>query len=260
MPTLNRLSPRPYAPVMTTLILSSNTTADSQHLWRAAIARGWNVERAHGPRLPAHLPPGPYLLYHDALFASTVAEQVGLRLLTPAPDWLSRLPGQYAQRWIESTTLAEASARDFPCFVKSPNDKTVPATVYSNAAELPSDMPDETPVLVAEPVRWLVEFRCFVRQRTIMTHSAYLRDGIFLGPEGFAASRDEHDMALEFANRLLADPDVLLPEAVVLDVGLIEQRGWAAVELNPATSSGIYGCDPDRVLSVLEAACVSPTA
>ena len=64
----------------------------------------------------------------------------------------------------------------------------------------------------------------------------------------------------EGVNRLLADPDVLLPEAVVLDVGLIEQRGWAAVELNPATSSGIYGCDPDRVLSMLEAACVSPTA
>jgi ATP-grasp domain, R2K clade family 2 len=242
---------------MTTLLLSSNTTADNQQLWRAAIARGWDVERVHGPRLPVHLPPGPYVLYHDGLFAPLAAQQVGLRLRTPAADWLSRLPGRYAQRWIESTTLGEAKTGEFPCFIKSPNDKTVPATVYSNALDLPSDMPDETQVLVAEPVRWLLEFRCFVRQRRIEALSGYLRDGVFLGPEGFAASREEHDAALEFANRLLGDPDVPFPEAVVLDVGLIEQRGWAAVELNPACSSGIYGCDADRVLTVLEAACVS---
>jgi hypothetical protein len=240
---------------MTTLFLSASTTADNQRLWRAAIARGWDVERVRGSRLSAHLPPGPYVVYHDGLFAPLVAQQLGLRLLFPPPDWLSRLPARYAQRWIESTTLGEARSREFPCFVKSPNDKTLTAAVYCTSLDLPSDVPEEMQVLVAEPVRWLIEFRCFVRQRKVVTLSPYLRDGIFLEPEGFAASPAEHEAALEFATRLLADPCVPVPDAVVLDVGLISERGWAAVELNPPSSSGIYGCDADAVLTVLQAGC-----
>jgi hypothetical protein len=242
---------------MTTLLLSSNTTSDNQRLWRAAIARGWNVERVRGPHLPAHLPAGPFVVYHDALFAPLVATQVGLRLATPPADWLPLLPRRYSQRWIEGMTLGDVRGREFPCFVKSPNDKTIEARVYMNSLELPTDMPDDAPVLAAEPVRWLIEFRCFVRERCVETLSPYLRDGIFLGPDEFLASVEEHQAAREFAAHLLADQSVQMPDAVVLDVGLIDQRGWAVVELNGVCSSGIYGCDADGVLTVLEAACVA---
>jgi ATP-grasp domain, R2K clade family 2 len=44
--------------------------------------------------------------------------------------------------------------------------------------------------------------------------------------------------------------------AVALDVGIIRGRGWAVVELNSAWGAGIYGCDPARVLEVLQAAAV----
>ena len=43
--------------------------------------------------------------------------------------------------------------------------------------------------------------------------------------------------------------------AFVVDVGLVEGRGWAVVEFNPAWCSGLLGADPAAVLGVLERAC-----
>ena len=54
-----------------------------------------------------------------------------------------------------------------------------------------------------------------------------------------------------FCEQLLADEQVKLPPAVVLDVGLIKGMGWAVVELNTAVMSDIYDCDPVEVLKVL---------
>jgi hypothetical protein len=39
-----------------------------------------------------------------------------------------------------------------------------------------------------------------------------------------------------------------------MDVGVIQHRGWAVVELNAAWGAGIYGCDPDEVLEVVRCA------
>jgi len=56
-------------------------------------------------------------------------------------------------------------------------------------------------------------------------------------------------------HRLLAERSVALPPAFVVDVGLVEGRGWAVVEFNPAWCSGLLGADPAAVLGVLERAC-----
>jgi hypothetical protein len=62
-----------------------------------------------------------------------------------------------------------------------------------------------------------------------------------------------------FARTLLADAQVAVPPAFVLDVGNIARRGWAVVEANSAWGAGIYGCDPAQVLRVLRRA-VLPSA
>nr|MBP6748287.1 ATP-grasp domain-containing protein [Xanthomonadaceae bacterium] len=41
----------------------------------------------------------------------------------------------------------------------------------------------------------------------------------------------------------------------VLDVGTLTDGRWACVEQNAAWGAGIYGCDPERVLAVVRAAC-----
>jgi hypothetical protein len=39
-----------------------------------------------------------------------------------------------------------------------------------------------------------------------------------------------------------------------MDVGLIEERGWAVVEFNPIWGSNLLGANPKRVLAALQRA------
>lgn len=241
---------------MPTLVLTSRTGADTQRLWRAAIDRGWNVDRHRGPMLPDSVGPPPYALDTEALDAPHLAQQLGVTLIEPPLDWLARAPANYTQRWVRLTTMGQARTATTPQFAKPPNDKSFEARVYPTGLDLPSDPPDDAPVLVADPVTWTVEFRCFVRDRRVVTLSPYLRGGILLEQSGFAAESLETENAVSFAERLLGDVNVELPNAIVMDVGHILDRGWAVIELNAATSSGIYGCDANAVLDVLQLATI----
>src|SRR5438132_7923079 len=122
---------------MPTLILTPRFTEDAQALWRAAGQLGWGVERLTSWRVPEELRsvPDP-VLYLEALFGPTLAEQLGVRLLEPAADWLPRLPEEFRKRRVSLTTLRAARALAEPAFVKPPNDKSFPARVYTGA-ELP---------------------------------------------------------------------------------------------------------------------------
>ena len=53
-----------------------------------------------------------------------------------------------------------------------------------------------------------------------------------------------------------ADPAAELPACLVALGGEIDGQGWAVVEFNECWASGIYACDPERVLDTLLRACV----
>ena len=239
---------------MATLFLTSRASADTQSLWRAAVGRGWDVVRIQGPRLPDHYGTPPYSVYTEEVFARSIAHQLQLTLIEPPIDWLVRLSGRYAQRHIRLGTVEQARSLTEPTFIKPPNDKSFPAKVYPTGPDLPSHLDDNDVVLMADPVEWEVEYRCFVIHRQILTLSPYLRNGILAEGDAFAADPDEVALMQEFARSVLEDRTVDFPDAVAFDVGRIKNRGWAVVELNAATSSGIYGCDPDAVLTVIAAA------
>ncbi len=187
--------------------------------------------------------------------APTLAEPLGLTMAEPPDDWLPTLPEEYRKRSVRLTTLGEARTNPNPRFVKPPNDKSFPASVC-RGPDLPAEFPDEMLVLSAEVVEWEVEFRCFVLDRQVRTFSVYLRDGVLQKEAGYESTDEEDDQMRAFVGRMLADPRVQLPRAVVLDIGVIRGRGWAAVELNSAWGAGIYGCDPVEVLEVLRHAAV----
>lgn len=241
---------------MPTLILTPRYTDDAQALWKAAASLGWQVERLSSWRVPPALQAlAEPVLYGEALFGPTLAGELDLELLNPAEDWLVRLPFAYRKRAIALTTLGQARQAAAPAFVKPPNDKSFPAAVYSGA-ELPPEYEDEMPVLVSEVVRWEKEFRCFILDRTLRTFSVYSRDGHLQRDAGFHSTPDEDAQVQEFIARLLADPAVDLPDATVVDVGIIAGLGWACVEQNAAWGAGIYGCDPAQVLAVLQRASI----
>jgi hypothetical protein len=238
--------------IMPTLIFTPRYTDDTQALWKAAAALGWTVERLASWRVPDHVRElEDPVLYSEALFGPSLAEQLGLDLLSPPEDWLVRLPMPYKLREIAITTLAQARQQLHAAFVKPPNDKSFPARVYAGA-DLPDTYPDAMAVLVSEVVTWEKEFRCFVLDRKLRTFSIYARHGELQREAEYVSSTEEDEQVESFLASLLADSRVDLPRATVIDVGLIRGKGWACVEQNAAWGSGIYGCDPAAVLEVLQ--------
>jgi hypothetical protein len=140
-----------------------------------------------------------------------------------------------------------------------PLNKAFDAGIYSDvhAIRAPKGIAPATPVLLAEPVEWLAEYRCFVLDRKVAATSPYLSFGRPVwrpfGEGGEQAQASPHVLA--FFERLFSQAGVSFPPALVMDVGLIEDRGWAVVEFNPAWCSGALGADPRRVLPVLRRAC-----
>ena len=243
-------------PAAPTLILTPRHTGDSQLLWRAALQRGWHVERLQTWRIPTHLRAVDQpVLYVEALFGPTLADELGVRLLEPPDDWLVRLPAEYRLRDIRLTTMAQARSSSASAFVKPPADKSFTARVYTGA-ELPDDLPGDMPVLVSEVVAWESEFRCFILDRELRTFSLYARNGELQDEQDYASTGDEAAGLTDFVSRLLADPRVELPRAIGVDVGVIAGRGWACVEANGAWGTGLYACDPGKALEVIRHATV----
>lgn len=244
---------------MPTLVLPPRYTDDSNLVRKAAIGAGWDVERLQGWRAPEWLRDADPVLYGEPLFAAVVADTLGLALLEAPFNWLTTIPHEWLRRDVRFMTLADAR-NESRAFMKPADDKCFVAQVYESGNELPDSgvLPDTTPVLVSEPVNWSMEFRCFVFENQLATLSPYLRDGeLCQANDGsWPATDDELKQATEFIGRVLADDRVDLPPAVVVDVGIIADAGWAVLESNAAWGSGIYGCDPARVLNVIRRACL----
>ena len=240
---------------MPTLVLSPRVTEDTEAVGAAARRAGWRVEQLDSWRAPARLKGEDVAVYGEALFAAVVAADLGLALLDAPPDWPANLPERYRRRRIWYTTLGDARGRPGPLFAKPVDDKCFKAGVYPSGGDLPggTHLSASTPVLLADPAEWEIEFRCFVLNRAVVAHSPYARNGqLAQAPDGsWPAAETERREALAFAAAFLADPHVPLPPAIVVDVGKIRERGWAVVEANGAWASGIYGCDPAAVLRVL---------
>src|SRR6266545_956768 len=244
--------------MMPTLLLSARQTDDAQLLWRACIAAKWNVARVHGWQVSS-LAASDVAIYGEPLFAQHVAQTLGLRLVKPPLDWLPCLPAHWRGRDVRLTTLADARNVAERAFIKPAAEKCFDARVYPSGSELPAPgpLPEDLPVLVQEVVAWTIEFRCFVLERRVAAVSVYWRDGLLAKSEDGAwiSSDVELNEATEFCESVLRDPNVAVPDAVVLDVGVIRNHGWAVIECNAAFSAGIYGCNPVAVLPVLRRAC-----
>ncbi|RCS54013.1 DUF4343 domain-containing protein [Bremerella cremea] len=242
---------------MTTLLMSSRPTEDNQALWRAAISRDWTVARAKGIRLP-EIDDDEIVLYIESLYAPAIAQAVGRHLLNVPEDWLTQLPEEHRKRNVSLTTLGDARTVKRPVFVKPPNDKSFAAEIYDSGRSLPKEFDDDMAVLVADPVTWKDEFRCFCLEERVRTLSPYLRSGQHAKLSQYKATEAERTEVTVLVENVLKITSERTPRSVVIDVGQIQGKGWAVVEANAAWGSGIYGCDPNIVLDVLRCATIQP--
>ncbi len=239
---------------MTHLILSPRHTPDSNTLWKAAVDKGWTINRLYKYRVENNIADSNAKIYGENLFVEVIAQQLKIALLATPPDWLALLPYEYLQRKVQFMTLKDCRDLNSPTFIKPASGKLFDAKIYNSGADLPSPdaQDDTTPVLTSEPVKWKKEFRCFIKQRELCTISAYSETSEL----NLQASEAQLGEAETFCKALIDDEKILLPPSTVIDIGQIEGREWAVVEANPTFASGIYNCDPQQVLNCLQSACV----
>ncbi|MEZ4667070.1 MAG: ATP-grasp domain-containing protein [Anaerolineae bacterium] len=250
---------------MPTLLLSSRGTVDSIQLRHAAIALGWSVDRLlEVEQINTYIGKSSIATFGEAVFARVVAKALRLHLLQPPLNWITQLPASYLQRRLTYTTLAEAWKQTVPSFIKPAGEKSFAAKIHATGTELAyeSVLSEATPVFVVEPVKWEIEFRCFVLEGKPTAISVYKRNGELARDDSgnWNASDIELRQTEEFCIKVLSDMRGTSPPAFVLDIGVIENVGWAVIETNPAWASGIYGCNPFNILPVLQRSCRSNIA
>ncbi len=247
---------------MPSLLLAASYNTDSRVLRRAAYERGWATLRLSDDTVPEDFksPDGRFALYFSTPVGFIIADQLNLMLLGCDAGWLPGLPQEFLKRRIRPMTLAEAGRQRGKAFVKLATGKGFPAAVYTRRAlaERTGTTHPDTQVLVAEAVHWEVEYRCFMLHKQVVTLSAYLRHGRLIRSSTAepGAFPGESQAALEFARKVLTHPAVEAPPALVLDVGIIQDRGWAVIEPNEPWGAGVYACKPDAVLDTILRACV----
>jgi hypothetical protein len=244
---------------MPTLVLSTWSLPAARSLADAARGAGWAAYAFdEDPNLKAR---GRVVFYGGTDLALAVASRFHLALLEPHFDLLAKLPVEFRRRAVEYARFADLDRLKAASFVKPAValNKAFDAGIYTTARDIraPKGVDAQTPVLLAEPVEWSAEYRCFIKEGELAAWSPYLSFGRPVWkPYGQGALQAETPVNLSsFCKRLFAQSGVLFPPAFVMDVGLIDDRGWAVVEFNPAWCSGVLGADPRNVLVVLDRAC-----
>lgn len=236
---------------------------ESLALQMAARHLGWDTHGAHfGWRLPDEIISSNDVgvPYGSQTFCEVISQQMNWELIANPHDWLAKLPREYLKRDVRFYLLGDVRHIKFnkPMFIKPADYKLFPAKVYEPGEFNPpaSDVaPDDTPVLVSEPVEFIEEYRAFVSPTHCKTISCYLFRGEINEQKYW--DNPNCDNAKAFVECALSVAQMINSPATysVIDVGLIRDNGWAVIESNQAWASGIYGCDPCGVLDVLKNTC-----
>jgi hypothetical protein len=243
---------------VTTLVLSTWSLPASRALAEAAREAGWRACALD--ETTASAIQGDVVYYGGTDRALEAASRFRLALLEPAFDLLATLPLEFRRRAVEYARFGDLGRLKARTFVKPADalNKSFDAGIYANARDIrtPKRVDDNSPVLLAEPVEWSAEYRCFVLNGELAAWSPYISFG---RPSWKPFGRgtlpaQPPPSVLAFCQRLFRS-GVSFPPAFVMDVGVIDDRGWAVVEFNPAWCSGLLGADPRKVLAVLKRAC-----
>jgi hypothetical protein len=256
---------------MPTLIVASRTVAYDRALTAAARLAGWSVLSCDTDKVPMRVDDPVVYVTTDLVFPAI--RSLDLALLEPPFDLLTRVPERFVRRAVEMATFADLERLQGPTFVKpaDPLDKWFDAGVYADVRDIRTlgRVSPDSPVLLSEPLSWSVEYRYFVllgdRDRRVRSTSPMQRsDGdviagspyLSFGRPAWKPFDPKQPAPIPGAGQALVESLCAamradLPPAFVVDVGLVEDCGWAIVEFNPVWSAGLLGADPRSVLRAL---------
>jgi ATP-grasp domain, R2K clade family 2 len=178
-------------------------------------------------------------VYGADAFCLVLQQKLGLTLCSPSDDLILQVPTKFLNRQVTRQMLGEILPSTFPSFIKPVTPKQFRGAVYESNDALATEcrgLPPDTPVFVSEPVNFTAEARTFVMDGLVLAAAVY---------EGKTEVAGAATFVEVFTNSMS------LPRTVVVDVGLIDGRGWAVIEFNAAWGAGLNGCDPDKVLPAI---------
>jgi hypothetical protein len=240
------------------IVLSPNFSEDSKIISQAVIDTAYTTMRFGSWNVPSEHQQNVVAVYGEDLFTTVAAAQCNIQLLKPAADWLAKVPTKYTLRNIQYDRFENIQHVQNK-FIKPIDFKFFPAGVYTSVEEIQgyNSIDPQIEVFVSDVVTWAIEVRCFVIDRKLQTWSTYVYKGNIELKDAMLAN-EETEMQV-FLDEFLADKAINLPEAVVIDVGYIPNKGWALIEANPVWSSGVYACDPKKVIQTIVKSCQKET-
>ncbi|WP_082891085.1 ATP-grasp domain-containing protein [Chryseobacterium glaciei] len=237
------------------IALSPMYTEDSNNLKKASINSLYELNRFNAKwNVPEEFRSDVIAVYGEDIYAEIVAEQCNLTLTKPEDDWLSKISEEFTKRKISYGQLKEFVDEE-NIFIKCSDFKSFKAGVFDKVTNIKGfDTLDlESTVFTSEVVEWELEVRCFVLNNEIKTYSSYWRNDTF--DTDPLSETEEKDM-LEFFNNFIQKYSSTLPNAIVIDFGIIKEKGWALIEANPAWCSGLYNCNAETALEVIVDSCI----
>ena len=191
-------------------------------------------------------------VYGEDFFTTHAANQCGFYLSNVKNNWLANVPFKYLKRTVTHQKLKDVSIKDG--FIKPVDTKYFKAGIYKTKEAINGydSLDKDQYVYTSNVVEWNCEVRTFIQDYEIKTQSTYLKNGKYFIDSNIPIDKDGF---VTFVNEFLNDSKIKLPKAIVVDFGYIKDLGWALIEANPVYSSGIYACDPEKVLEVIINSC-----
>jgi hypothetical protein len=216
-----------------TLVVPEKHDSERDAVCEVWLRHGGTILRLGRFWEPPSLERSTVRLYGPETFCLVLAQKLRLALVSPDDALLARFAPELLQRRLIETSLSAATSAqlDFPAFIKPVVPKIFRAAVYDTLAYLEEEcegLSPDTRILVSELVPIAAEARAFVLDGSMMTIAIYEGNG------------DLAD-AVRTAKVVARNPH--LPTTCVIDLALIENRGWAVLELNATWGSGLNGCD-----------------
>lgn len=198
------------------------------------------------------------VFYGEHAFCEFLAQETNYNLLQNSLDWVAELDHEFIKRNIKCISLEEVIDLENSNqsilgkqFLEPADDPSfIPACYEVRFPRVPPD----TEILVHTPHKWSVKYRCVIVHSTIVTHCCYQIGSIRNTPNIWLTDWTEDKIhPIEFAKQVIAKFHGA--PAYILDVGYIENTGWAVCGTHPVWSSEVFGCDPNKYLDALIASC-----
>lgn len=192
-------------------------------------------------------------VYGTYAFCEWVAERMNWNLLQNSPDWVTKLEKNFLKRSIQHTRLGDLkrSALDRRQRIDPADDNSFVGGTWFPAHP---KVPVETQILLSDEVNWYCRYRYVIMNGKVVTGCCYQLEKTYNTPSIWGTLILKNNINAHQFIKTVVETYECAP-ACVIDVGFIEDKGWAVVGTHPVWTSEMFGVSSKEFLLSLFAGC-----